>query len=315
MKLGYFDDYKLGVIKGDTVVDVSAAVRDIPHTGPHNLMSGLIERFSDYRRRLEEEAQRGKGAPLSSIKFLAPLPKPVNIDCMAVNYMEDGTRKEPAPINAFLKSPHSVIGDGDTMILPDVPATVFEGEAELALVIGKRASNVKAADAMSHIFGYVNFIDGSARGLPPAGNTFYQMKARETFAPIGPYIVTADEITNAQKLQIRLWVNGALKQNFNTDDMGHKIPRCIEWVSSIHALEPGDILATGTNHRGLNAFQDGDTVELETEGLGRLTIKVRDDLKRTWTRETRLERQNKGFKDQEVLAPQLTGKYAPKVNA
>ena len=310
MKLGYFDDYKLGVIKGDTVVDVSAAVRDIPHTGPHNLMSGLIERFSDYRRRLEEEAQRGKGAPLSSIKFRAPLPKPVNIDCMAVNYMEDGTRKEPAPINAFLKSPHSVIGDGDTMILPDVPATVFEGEAELALVIGKRASNVKAADAMSHIFGYVNFIDGSARGLPPAQNSFYQMKSRETFAPIGPYIVTADEIADPHKLQIRLWVNGVLKQNFNTSDMAHKIPRCVEFVSAIHTLEPGDILATGTNHRGLNAFQDGDLVELEVEGgLGRLRIHVRDDLKRTWTRETRLERQEKGHES--TLAPQLSGKYMP----
>jgi len=310
MKLGYFDDYKLGVIKGDTVVDVSAAVRDIPHTGPHNLISGLIERFSDYRRRLEEETQRGKAVPLSSVKFRAPLPKPVNIDCMAVNYMEDGTRKEPAPINAFLKSPHAVIGDGDTMILPDVPATVFEGEAEMALVIGKRAANVKAADAMSHIFGYVNFIDGSARGLPPAQNSFYQMKSRETFAPIGPWIVTADEIADPHKLQIRLWVNGVLKQNFNTSDMAHKIPRCVEFVSSIHTLEPGDVLATGTNHRGLNAFQDGDLVELEVEGgLGRLRIKVRDDLKRSWTRETRLERQEKGHES--TLAPQLSGKYAP----
>ena len=87
----------------------------------------------------------------------------------------------------------------------------------------------------------------------------------------------------------------------------HFRSRCVEFVSAIHALEPGDILATGTNHRGLNAFQDGDTVELECEGgLGRLTIKVRDDAKRTWTRETRLERQNKGL---DPLAPQLSGKY------
>jgi len=307
MRIGYFDDYRLGIIKGDSIVDVSAAVKDIPHTNPGNLMNGLIARFDTYRKKLEEAAASGKGQPLSAVKLRAPCPKPNNIDCMAVNYMEDGTRKEPAPINAFMKSPNSIIGPGETMILPDVPASVFEGEAEVALVIGKGGSNIKAADAMSHIFGYVNFIDGSARGLPPAGNTFYQMKARETFAPIGPYIVTADEITNAQKLQIRLWVNGVLKQNFNTDDMAHKIPRCVEFVSSIHTLEPGDILATGTNHRGLNAFQDGDTVELETEGLGRLTIKVCDDLKRTWTRETRLERQEKGLED--VMAPQLTGKY------
>jgi 2-keto-4-pentenoate hydratase/2-oxohepta-3-ene-1,7-dioic acid hydratase in catechol pathway len=228
---------------------------------------------------------------------------------MAVNYMEDGTRKEPAPINAFMKSANGLIGDGDTMVLPDVPATVFEGEAEVALIIGKRATNVKEADAMPYIFGYVNFIDGSARGLPPAGNTFYQSKARETFAPIGPYIVTADEVKNPQNIQIKLWVNGALKQNFNTNDMAHKIARCIEFISSIHTLEPGDVLATGTNHRGLNAFQDGDKVEIEAEGLGRLTINVRDDLKRTWSRETRLERQEKGHK--EVTAPQLSGKYKP----
>jgi 2-keto-4-pentenoate hydratase/2-oxohepta-3-ene-1,7-dioic acid hydratase in catechol pathway len=309
MKLGYFDDYKLGVIKGDSVVDVSAVVRDIPHLGPHDLISGLIARFSDYRSRLEQEAAKGKGVPLASVKWRAPLPRPVNIDCMAVNYMEDGTRKEPAPINAFHKSPAAVIGDGDTMILPDVPATVFEGEAEIALVIGKRASHVKEADAMSYIFGYVGFIDGSARGLPPAQNSFYQMKSRDTFAPIGPYIVTADEIADPHHLQIRLSVNGVVKQNFNTSDMAHKIPRCISFVSSIHALEPGDILATGTNHRGLNAFQDGDLVELDVEGVGKLHVKVRDDLKRSWTRETRLERQQKGHEN--ALAPQLTGKYAP----
>lgn len=307
MKLAFFDDFKLGVLKGEAVVDVSQVVRDIPHIGPQDLISGLIERFSDYRAKLEKAAADGKGVPVGKVRIRPPLPKPHNIDCMAVNYMEDGTRSEPAPINAFHKSPSGIIGDGDTMVLPDVPATIFEGEAEVGLVIGKRAQNVRAADAMGHIFGYVNFIDGSARGLPPSGNTFYQMKSRDTFAPMGPYIVTADEIKDPHNLQIRLWVNGTLMQNFNTSDMAHKIPRCIEWVSSIHTLEPGDVLASGTNHRGLNPFQDGDLVELETEGLGRLRIKVRDDLKRTWARVTRLERQQQKLEGQ---TPQLTGKYA-----
>jgi 2-keto-4-pentenoate hydratase/2-oxohepta-3-ene-1,7-dioic acid hydratase in catechol pathway len=160
---------------------------------------------------------------------------------------------------------------------------------------------------MPYIFGYMNFIDGSARGLPPTGNTFYQMKSLETFAPIGPCIVTADEIPDPHNLQIKLWVNGVLKQNFNTSDMAHKIPRCIEWVSSIHTIEPGDILATGTNHRGLSAFQDGDTVEIETERLGRLKFRISDELKRTWGRDTRLDRQNKKLEGQ---TPQLTGKYS-----
>ena len=307
MKLCFFDDFKLGVVKGDRVVDVSQVVHDVPHLGPHDLISGLIARFADYRSALDKAAGANPGVPVASVRLRPPLLRPVNIDCMAVNYMEDGTRSAPAPINAFHKSPGAIIGDGDTMIVPDVPATIFEGEAELALVIGKRADNVPAARAMEHIFGYMNFIDGSARGLPPAGNTFYQMKSRATFAPTGPFIVTADEIPDPHKLQVRLWNNGALMQNYNTSDMAHKIPRCIEWVSSIHPLEPGDILALGTNHRGLNPFQDGDLIELETEPLGRLRIKIRDDLKRTWARETRLQRQEKGS---DSPTPQLTGKYA-----
>jgi 2-keto-4-pentenoate hydratase/2-oxohepta-3-ene-1,7-dioic acid hydratase in catechol pathway len=308
MKLLFFDDFKLGILKGDGVVDVSHTVREIPHTGPHDLITGLIERFADYQKLLQAAVDQGRGLPLSQVRLRPPLPKPFNIICMAVNYMEDGTRAEPAPLNAFHKSPHAVIGDGDAMVLPDVPATIFEGEAEVALVIGRRASSVSASDAMNYVFGYVNFIDGSARGLPPGGNTFYQMKSRDSFAPMGPYLVTADEVPDPHKLQVRLWVNGVLMQNFNTSDMAHKIPRCVEWVSSIHALEPGDVLATGTNHRGLSAFQDGDRVELETEGLGRLRVRVRDELKRTWARETRLERQERGL---EGTTPQITGKHAP----
>ncbi len=307
MKILYFDDFRLGVMKGDAVVDVSKVVKGIPHTGPHDLINGLIERFDAYRKKLEKAAATGRGIPLKKVKIRPPLPRPHNIDCMAVNYMEDGTRTEPAPINAFHKSPSGVIGDGDTLVLPDVPASIFEGEAEIALVIGTRASNVKASGAMKHIFGYTCFIDGSARDLPPAGNTFYQMKSRETFAPLGPCIVTADEIRDPHKLQIRLWVNGVLKQNFNTSDMAHRIPRCIEWVSSIHTLNPGDVLATGTNHRGLSALQDGDKVELEVERVGRLRVKVKDKLKRTWGRDTRLEHEQKGLQGR---TPQLSGKYA-----
>jgi 2-keto-4-pentenoate hydratase/2-oxohepta-3-ene-1,7-dioic acid hydratase in catechol pathway len=308
MKLVFFDEFKLGVVNGDQVVDVSQAVKDIPHLGPQHIIEGVITRWAEYKPKLEAAAKAGKGVPVAQVKIRPPVPKPTNIVAMAVNYMEDGTRSEPAPINAFHKSPSALIGNDETMVLPDVPATIFEGEAEVAVIIGKRATNVRAADAMSYIFGYTNFIDGSARGLPPSGNTFYQMKSRDTFCPLGPYLVTADEIRDPHKLQIKLWVNGELKQNFNTDDMAHKIPRCIEWVTSIHTLEPGDVVATGTNHRGLSGFQNGDRIELETEGLGRLRINVRDDLKRTWGRETRLDRQSKG---QEGTTPQLSGKHTP----
>ncbi len=310
MKILFFDEFVMGVIGDDgSVVDVSAAVADIPHCQPQDQMRGLIENYGEYRGRLAEAASAGGGAAADDVRIRPPLPRPLNIDCMAVNYMEDGTRDEPAPINGFHKSPSSIIGHGDTMVLQDIPATVFEGEAELGLVIGKRATAVSEADAMDHVFGYVNFIDGSARGLGPGMNTFFMMKSRETYAPIGPYIVTKDEIADPQNLRVRLWNNGVIRQDFNTDDMAHKIPRCVEWASHCHTLEPGDILATGTNHRGLHAFQDGDVVELEVEGCGRLRINIRDGLGRTWGPDTRLEHAEKGLDG--VHTPQLTGKYAP----
>ncbi len=307
MRLAFFDDFRFGVVQGDIVVDVTDALTDIASGDPQSLMRAVIESWDTYTGVLARAAAANSGVPLASVRFRPPLPVPRNIDCMAVNYMENGTLAERPPINAFHKSASSVIGDGDTMVLPDVPATIFEGEAELAVVIGKRAVNVAASDAMSYVFGYTNLIDGSARGLPPAQNSFFQMKSRDTFCPIGPYIVTADEIADPQDLTVRLWNNGELMQDFTTGDMAHSIARSIEFLSAIHTLEPGDIVATGTNHRGLNPFMDADQVELEVEGLGRLHITVSDPLQRTWNRETRRQRQEAGTPGP---TPQVSGKYA-----
>lgn len=308
MKLCYFNDWRLGVIKGDSVVDVTDAVKDIPHLDTRDLILGLIARWDAYKAKVEKASNEGKGQPLKGVRLRPPVPKPGNIVCMAVNYMEDGTLPEKPQINAFHKAATAVIGDGDTMVLPDAPASIFEGEAELGLVIGKSATRVSQADAMKHIFGYTCFIDGSARGLPPPGNVFFQMKSRDTFAPIGPCIVTADEIADPQNLAIELKNNGETMQKFNTNDMAHQIPRCIEWVSSIHTLEPGDILATGTNHRGLHSFMDGDKIELTVEKVGTLRIGVKDELKRRWARTTRLQHKEKGGEGPHT--PQLEGKYA-----
>ena len=305
MKLLFFNDYKLGIAKGENVVDVSDVVKDIPHHHPQDLIKGVIENFDSLRSKLQDAADKNDGVPLSSVQIRAPLPRPSNIACMAVNY-NDGMAN-PGEINGFLKSPLGVIGYGDEMVLPDAPASVFEGEAELALVIGKRAENVPAGEAYNYIFGYVNFIDGSARGLPAQGNTFFQMKSRATFAPLGPFIVTADEVPDPMNLQVRLWNNEELMQDYNTRDMANDIPRSVEFITSVHPLDAGDVLALGTNHRGLHPFMDGDSVELEAEGIGRLHIKVRDDLKRGWTRQTRIARKEAG---EPGLPPQTSGKYA-----
>ena len=307
MKLAFFDEFRLGVVRGHEIVDVSAVIAEIPRAHPQDVLRAVIEDWDQWRSGLEWAADHGHGLSLDAVALRPPLPRPVNIDCMAVNYLEGATLDALPPIGAFHKTPDAIIGPGDAMVLPDVPATIFEGEAELALVIGKRGKNVPLSDAMDYVFGYTNLIDGSARGLPGL-NAFYPMKSRDTFCPIGPFVVTKDEIPDPQNLAVRLWNNGELMQDFNTSDMAHSIPHCIEFISSVHTIEPGDLIATGTNHGGLNPFMDGDEIELEVEGLGRLRIGVRDDLKRTWRRETRHDRQAQG---KAGPTPQLTGKYAP----
>jgi 2-keto-4-pentenoate hydratase/2-oxohepta-3-ene-1,7-dioic acid hydratase in catechol pathway len=306
VKLAFFDEFRLGVVRDDVIVDVSAVTAEIPSVHPHDVLRAVIEDWDHWRSRLESAADQGPGTPLAAVAMRPPVPGPRNIVCMAVNYREGG----PAipPISAFPKTPNSIVGPGDTMVLPDEPATIFEGEAELALVIGKRGKNVPLAEAMDYVFGYTNLIDGSARGLASGANVFYQMKSRDTFCPIGPFLVTKDEIPDPQNLAVRLWNNGELMQDFSTSDMAHPIPRCVEFVSSVHTIEPGDLIATGTNHGGLNPFMDADEIDLEIEGLGRLQINVRDDLKRTWKRETRHDRQARG---ETGTTPQLSGKYAP----
>ncbi|MBI4199380.1 MAG: fumarylacetoacetate hydrolase family protein [Chloroflexi bacterium] len=285
MKLAFFNDFVLGVVRGDRIFDVTRAVQEVPHVGPHDLISRLIEQFPQHQSLLEQAAGSGQGTPLQQVRLRAPLPKPGKILCMAGNYRETGTVKEPRPFNAFLKSPNGVVGDGDTVALPKAQAPVFHHEAELGLVVGKRASQIKPEEAREHIFGWVNFIDVSARGLgPPNSDTYFWTKSWHTFAPMGPYLVTTDEVQDPQNLPVKLWVSGELRQDFSTSDMAHSIAETLAWASMITTLNPGDVLALGTNHQGLGALQDGDQVEMETTGLGRLRVTVADPLKRQWPR-------------------------------
>lgn len=320
MRLVYFDDHKVGVVTGDRVIDASAIVDEIPHVDREELMTRVIERWDEFGPRLEQLSSRDSGVPLASVRLRAPLPRPRNIVAMVVNYREEhaiatgqekpapGERTKPLPINAFHKSPNTIIGPHETMVLPDVPATIFEGEAELAVIIGpRRATKVRAADAMQYVFGYMNFVDGSARGLPPDRNVFFQMKSPDTFAPIGPWIATAGEIKDVRKINIRLWNNGQLMQDYSTEHIAYDIPTCIEFVTRTCTLEPGDIIALGTDHQGLNPFQDGDHIAIECTGCGKLEFEVRDELKRSWARERRIDRYLAG---RPGTTPQLTGKYA-----
>jgi 2-keto-4-pentenoate hydratase/2-oxohepta-3-ene-1,7-dioic acid hydratase in catechol pathway len=200
----------------------------------------------------------------------------VQLLCAAKNY-KDGNETPKADF--FLKSRDTIVGPGDTVILPPHEARVFHAEPELAVVIGARAENVRAKDAMKYVFGYTCFMDVSARGLRP---TFYIHKSFATFGPMGPYIVTADEVPDPHALQVRFWVDDELRQDFSTEEMANSIEVLIETASAVCPLLPGDVLSTGTHHAGLGPIQDGQRLTLEIERVGRLTVTVRDALKRQW---------------------------------
>ncbi len=285
MKLILFNDFQLGVMKGDRVVAVGEAVKDMVHCTPQELMEGVITNFSKLRLRFQKIVDNSEGVPITSVRIRAPLPRPKKIICAVRNYREFG-QVAPMPMDAFIKSSEAVIGNGDTVELPPVrEVTIFHHEAELAVVIGKPATRVSQAKAMDYVFGYVPFIDASARGLNPGGrNSFYLGKSFDTFAPMGPVLVTKDEVPDPHNLDVKLWVSGELRQDYNTSDIAHKIPEFLEFCSAVTTLMPGDVIATGTNHQQLGALQDGDEVGLEISNWGRLTVYVQDKLKRTWPR-------------------------------
>jgi 2-keto-4-pentenoate hydratase/2-oxohepta-3-ene-1,7-dioic acid hydratase in catechol pathway len=306
MKLAFFDDYRLGAVTDEGVIPLDS-VLNMNGFPPQLVLSTVIEQWSDYEAKFRAAIDSGETLDRSQVRLRAPSPKPTSIVCLAGNYMESGTLEEKPPQAAFFKSSYAVIGDGDDMHLPNVPAFIFEGEAELALVIGKRATKVRAEDALDHVFGYTNFVDGSARGLATGMGLPYFMKCQDSFAPMGPYIVTPDELSDPQNLQVKQWNNGKLTHDYNTNDMAYTIAETIAFVTANTTLDAGDVIALGVNHRELHPLQDGDVVEQEIEGLGRLTFSVADELKRTWARESRGERRAAGV---EGPTPQLTGKYA-----
>ena len=286
MKFALFDEYKIGVIEGNVLFDISEITSTVSAYDPQHRMNWLISKYYSLKDKIEKIVRESSPIPMEKARIRAPLPKPGKIICAAVNYLEFGT-KSSCPLDAFIKSSNSVIGNGDTIELPNIPATVFHHEAELALVIGKTAKNISAEKAMDHIFGYTNFIDVSARGFSPLGPgrvSFFMVKSSDTFGPMGPCILTADEIDNPNNLDIKLWNNGELRHDFNTSDMGNKIPELIEYCSSITTLEPGDIISTGTNHQGIGAIQDGDELLMEIGQIGHLTVNVSDPQKRSWPR-------------------------------
>ncbi len=285
MKLVLFNQDIPGIIDGDHVIDISETVSDIPRIDGQTLMSGIIKEFDSYRDKIEKTTS--PKFKIDDIQLKAPLPEPKRLVCMAGNYLENGSRSLVGDRDAFLKSPSSVIGNGGEVILPDCSAPVFHHEAELGVVIGKTTKNISPNSASDHIFGYVNFMDISARGIEPNGNnSFFWGKSWDTFGPMGPYIVTKDEIQDPQNLRIRLWVNNKIRQDVHTSDMGRSVNQVLEFASWVTTLQAGDVVSTGTNHTGLGPIQNGDQIQMEITGLGKLKVSVTDKWKRSWPEET-----------------------------
>ena len=272
----YGEEFRLGILSGDTVIDASSVSDTIPHNTPQQMISELIGGFDSYRSALEDILTKGGGVPVSGLRLRAPVPRPARLVCMAGNYMENGTLEKANPLSAFNKSSSSIIGDSDTVTLHDFDPRIFEHEAELAIVIGKKAERISEDEAYDYIFGYTNFIDVSHRGRDDDGkrHNFFDGKSFDTFGPLGPAIITADEVDDPQNLPVKLLVQGDQRQYYNTNDMGHTIKQTLAWVTWVTTLQPGDIVACGTNHRGLGPVQDGDKVEVEVANFGRLTVSV-----------------------------------------
>ena len=271
-----------GLLTERGVVSLAPAVRS-GHT-PQATMQGIIDDFETVRPALERLAREGTARPLAEVRLRPPLPRPGKILACIANYWEHGAL-EPRALNMFLKNPDAVIGPGDTIVLPHLTEPwIFMHEAELALVIKGPAKNVTQANWQSAVFGYTGMIDVSARGEGrrtwKAGS--WLGKSFDTFAPIGPCIATLDEIANPNDVHVQFWVDGQLRHNYNTDDMEHLVPELVEFATAIMTLNSGDLIACGTNHEGLGPLQDGEVVDFEIHGIGRMRLDVRDPLKRTW---------------------------------
>src|SRR5579862_2218301 len=222
-------------------------------------------------------------APLASVRLLAPIPRPPKIICVGLNYRDhaiESNMEIPKVPTIFSKYATAVIGPGETIQLPRV-STKPDYEAEFAVIIGKGGRNIPGASWKEHVFGYTNLNDVSARDYQMATTQWMMGKTFDTFAPMGPAIVTADEIADPHALDIQMIINGEVLQSSNTSQLIFRIPELIEYLSSVFTLEAGDIVSTGTPsgvgfaRKPPRWLRPGDEVVVKISGLGELRNPVR----------------------------------------
>ncbi|WP_137890495.1 fumarylacetoacetate hydrolase family protein [Ramlibacter sp. 2FC] len=286
MKIASFDDYRIGVVDGDTVHDMTSALPEFLSQLPCQRVNWLVSHWAELRPKFADFRISGWALPLSSVKLLPANPAPQHVFAAPANYRkhigELGERtvtkggRSAREQGFFLKAPGSLVGAGGSLLLPKGSQRRFDHESELAVIIGRRARNVPRAQAMEYVFGYSCLIDATLRIEKGVAEEERSMrKSFETFTPLGPWIVTADEVADPGSLKNQLWVNGELKQDANTSEMIVGIAELIELVSSVLTLEPGDVIATGTPE-GVGPLVAGDEVRIEIERVGGMTLPVRE---------------------------------------
>jgi 2-keto-4-pentenoate hydratase/2-oxohepta-3-ene-1,7-dioic acid hydratase in catechol pathway len=242
-------------------------------TSPQSAMELVIDQFAAVRAQLEEMATNGEALPLDSVRLLAPLPRPGKILCSTATY--DPPEAQGTPLLMTLKSAESVIGPGATIELPPVSTDwQFLPEVELGLVIRGPAKSVTAQDWRSAVFGYTCVVDVMPRGDTTFGRDYWLAKA-DTLGPLGPCIVTADEIADPNTLHVQSFQNGQPRQDYFTSTGDYNVPEHVEFATKVMTLHTGDVVACGTGRAGLQPLMDGDVVDAEIERIGRLSVRVR----------------------------------------
>lgn len=272
MRLVRFDGGRIGLLRNDHIFDVTDLADSDRRSWPPVAMLRVIADFGNLRPELEQAFSR-IGIPVEAVRLEPPISWPQKLLAYPVNYLAHGhemNSSNRAGINGFfMKSPSSISGPSDPIVLPDVPSREIHHECELGLIIGRRGRHVPLSDAEDYVFGYCCLIDCTVRGKEER----VMRKSYDTFTPIGPAIVTKDEVGDAGSIDMKLWVNDELRQHANTRDLLVDIPNMITMAASVLTLEPGDIIATGTP-AGVGPINPGDIVTIDIERVGRMSIPV-----------------------------------------
>jgi 2-keto-4-pentenoate hydratase/2-oxohepta-3-ene-1,7-dioic acid hydratase in catechol pathway len=283
MKICRFDDNRLGLVQGDHVLDVTAALEALPaYRYPLPRTDQLIENLEMLKPHILEAAKGAKAVALAQVKLLPPVANPGKVVAAPVNYkahLEESrndveinfNRKviEIQTIGLFLKATSSIVGASEGVAVT-MPERRTDHEIELVAIIGKPARNVSKEDALNYVAGYCIGLDMTIRGQEERS----LRKSLDTFTVLGPWMVTPDEVGEPNSQQMVLTVNDEPRQNANTRDLILTVRDLISWASTFYTLQPGDILMTGTPE-GVNRVVPGDTINASIEKIGSMKVQVR----------------------------------------